>query len=188
MNTQNPFKGLLMVNKAYPLASFDFSSVWKEKLLYPFNGLFQDNLGKPFCILMKYEMMGWQWYQQEHMQIIYTSLQRDNHASTSPLKSLQAKCPSCHPTNSVKALKAFWKEKIWGGGRRMVQYGLPVTPSTALQHWRELSSLTQPWKINFLHHFLIQQMISEVRKCWTPLQQLSDAVHTSFSTQAYYSR
>jgi len=40
-----------------------------------------------------------------HMQV-YTSLQTDNHASTSPLSFLQAGCPSCHPTNSVKALKA----------------------------------------------------------------------------------
>jgi len=29
-------------------------------------------------------MMGWQWHQLDHMQIIYTSLQTDNHASTSP--------------------------------------------------------------------------------------------------------
>ena len=36
----------------------------------------------------------------------YTSLQTDNHASTPPLSFLQAGCPSCHPTNSVKALKA----------------------------------------------------------------------------------
>ena len=36
-----------------------------------------------------------------------TSLQTDNHASTIPLLSfLQAGCPSCRPTNSVKALKA----------------------------------------------------------------------------------
>ena len=31
---------------------------------------------------------------------------RHNHASTSPLSFLQAGCPSCRPTNSVKALKA----------------------------------------------------------------------------------
>jgi len=35
-----------------------------------------------------------------------TSLQTDNHASTPPLSFLQAGCPSCHPTNSVNALKA----------------------------------------------------------------------------------
>jgi len=40
-----------------------------------------------------------------HMQVC-TLLQIDNHASTPPLRFLQAGCPSCRPTNSVKALKA----------------------------------------------------------------------------------
>ena len=48
----------------------------------------------------------WQWHQLGHMQV-YTSLQSDNHASTPPLSFLQAGCPSCRPTNSVKALKAM---------------------------------------------------------------------------------
>ena len=47
----------------------------------------------------------WQWHQLGHMQVC-TSVQTDNHASTSPLGFLQAGCPSCRPTNSVKALKA----------------------------------------------------------------------------------
>jgi len=34
------------------------------------------------------------------------SLQTDNHATTPPLSFLQGGCPSCRPTNSVKALKA----------------------------------------------------------------------------------
>jgi len=41
----------------------------------------------------------WQWHQLGHMQVC-TSLQTDNHAGF-----LQARCPSCRPTNSVKALK-----------------------------------------------------------------------------------
>ena len=36
---------------------------------------------------------------------VCTSLWTDNHASTPPLSFLQAGCPSCRPTNSVKALK-----------------------------------------------------------------------------------
>jgi len=47
----------------------------------------------------------WQWHQPGYMQVC-TSLQADNHASTPPLSFLQAGCPSCRPTNSVKALKA----------------------------------------------------------------------------------
>jgi len=34
---------------------------------------------------MKQEMMGWQWHHLHHMQIICSSLQADNHTSTSPL-------------------------------------------------------------------------------------------------------
>jgi len=49
--------------------------------------------------------MGWQLHHLDHMQIKCTSLQTDNHASISPLKFLQAGCPSCRPTNSVKAQK-----------------------------------------------------------------------------------
>jgi len=48
----------------------------------------------------------WQWHQLGYMQIC-TLLQTDNHASTSPLSFFQAGCPSCHPTNSIKALKAL---------------------------------------------------------------------------------
>jgi len=47
----------------------------------------------------------WQWHQLGHMQVC-TSLQADNHTNTPPVSFLQAGCPSCHPTNSVKALKA----------------------------------------------------------------------------------
>ena len=49
----------------------------------------------------------WQWHHLGCVQVC-TSLQTDNHASTPPLSFLQSGCPSCHPTNSVKALKAFY--------------------------------------------------------------------------------
>jgi len=50
------------------------------------------------------------WHPLGHMQVC-TSLQADNHASTPPLSFLQAGCPSCRPTNSVKALKASHKTR-----------------------------------------------------------------------------
>jgi len=47
-----------------------------------------------------------QWHQLGYMQVC-TLRQTDNHTSTPPLCFfLQAGCPSCHTTNSVKALKA----------------------------------------------------------------------------------
>jgi len=46
----------------------------------------------------------WQWHQLGHMQVC-TLLQTDT--TPAPHRSvLQAGCPSCRPTNSVKALKA----------------------------------------------------------------------------------
>ena len=48
----------------------------------------------------------WQWNPLVHMQVCI-SLQTDNHASTPPLSFLQARCPSCRPANSIKALKGF---------------------------------------------------------------------------------
>jgi len=47
----------------------------------------------------------WQWHQLGHMQVC-TLLQT---ITPAPHHScfLQAGCPSCHPTNSIKALKAF---------------------------------------------------------------------------------
>jgi len=44
----------------------------------------------------------WQWHQLGYVQV-RTSLKADNYASTPPLSFLQAACPSCHPTNSVKS-------------------------------------------------------------------------------------
>jgi len=46
---------------------------------------------------------GWQWHQLGRVQAC-TLLQTDNHTSTPLLSFLQAGCPSCHPTNSVRAL------------------------------------------------------------------------------------
>jgi len=55
---------------------------------------------------MKQQMTGWQWHQLDHMQIICTSLQADNHASTSSLKFLQVGRSCWLLTGSVKALQA----------------------------------------------------------------------------------
>jgi len=62
----------------------------------------------------------WQWNPLCHMQVC-TSLQTDNHASTPPLSFLQAGCPSCCPTNSVKAVTA---KK--GGGANIKDAKMPT--------------------------------------------------------------
>jgi len=85
-------------------------------VLHLCNGLFsrttwvsRHQKGKSFWILLEQEMMGWQWHQLDHTQIICTSFQTDNHACQYlSTHFLQAGCPSCHPNNSVKALKAYY--------------------------------------------------------------------------------
>jgi len=65
-----------------------------------------DTTATPSSLAPEQEMMGWHWYQSDHMQIICTSLQQmsDNHTSTSPLSFSQARRPSCRPTKALKAV------------------------------------------------------------------------------------
>jgi len=81
------------------------------KHTHPFNGPFsgtsqvsQYQKGETSLDFTEAGDSEWQWHQLGHMQVC-TSLQTDNHASIQPVSFLQAGCPSCHPTNSVKALK-----------------------------------------------------------------------------------
>jgi len=69
---------------------------------------FQDNLGKlapePFQIT-KQEIMWRQWHQLDHLQIIYTSLQKEI-TTPAPHHSILYR-PDALTTNSVKSLKAI---------------------------------------------------------------------------------
>jgi len=103
-----------------PIRVINRSKHWQQYIhTHPFNGRF---LGlprwagtrkvKPHLNFTEARDSEWQWHQLGHMQVCI-SLQTDNHASTPPLKFfLQAGCPSCRPTNSVKALKADWQQYI----------------------------------------------------------------------------
>jgi len=73
-------------------------------LLHPFNGLFsrktwvsRHQKSKPVWILLEQEMMGW------HIQIICTSLQTDNHTSTSPLNFFTGRMPFLTPTQRCQS-------------------------------------------------------------------------------------
>ena len=87
---------------------------------HPFNGPFSRTTrvrwyqkGKTnldFTVSKRHE---WQWHQLGHMQVC-TSLQTDNHDSNLSLSFLLAGCPSCCPTNSVKALKNLFNGLLMG--------------------------------------------------------------------------
>ena len=61
---------------------------------------------KPIWILVKQETVRGSGISWAICKSALYLLQTDNHASIPPLSFLQAGCPSCRPTNSVKALKA----------------------------------------------------------------------------------
>ena len=86
---------------------------------HPFNGPFSGTTqvsryqkGKSNLDFTEARDSEWQWHQLDHM-LVCTSLQTDNHASNPPLSFLQAGCPSCRPTNSVKALKGVIGSVSW---------------------------------------------------------------------------
>jgi len=89
------FSVLILCSRLRWLADSYWTHVLLLLLQHPINGLFSGTTwvsrhlkGKRFWILLVQEMMGWQWHQLDHMQITCTSLQTDNHASTSPVRFL----------------------------------------------------------------------------------------------------
>jgi len=99
--------GLLTLKYVYPIRA----RAHTHTHTHPFNGPFPGlpwSAGtrkvRPIWIILKQDSER-QWHQLGHMQVC-TLLQADNHSSTAPLSFLQTGCPSCRPTNSVKALKA----------------------------------------------------------------------------------
>jgi len=86
-------------------------SQWTLSHTHPFNGLFSGTTrvsryqkGKTNLDFIEARDSEWQWHQLRHASLHLDPA--DNHASIPPLSFLQAGCPSCRPTNSVKALKA----------------------------------------------------------------------------------
>ena len=52
-------------------------------------------------------MMRWQWHQLDHMQIICTSLQTDNHASTSTLSFFYSRMPFLPPNQQWQSTEGI---------------------------------------------------------------------------------
>jgi len=87
-------------------------SQWTLSHTHPFNGLFSGTTrvsryqkGKTNLDFIEARDSEWQWHQLGHMQVC-TSIQQITMPAPHHAVFLQAGCPSCRPTNSVKALKA----------------------------------------------------------------------------------
>ena len=89
--------------------------------------------------------MEWQWHQLDHMQIICTSLQTVNHASTPSLSFLQAGCLSCRPTNSVKALKAHHIQYVNLTGTARSQTCMLVIARPTCYHYTATLTMSLYW-------------------------------------------
>ena len=62
---------------------------------------------KTFWILMKQEMIRWQWHQLDHMQITCTLLQTNNHASISSINILRDWMPFLMPNQRHQMKQSF---------------------------------------------------------------------------------
>ena len=92
---------------------------------------------EPFRILMKQDTTGWQWHQLDHMQVICTSMQSDNHAGTSSLNLLQVRCSSWRPTKSVEALKAMQSTQQ---ANFILQNAITVHRMCPMHYWRNANA------------------------------------------------
>ena len=132
-----------------PQQPWQEGNVWRAYLLsrcagkhtHPFKGPFSGTTqvsrhqkGKTNLDFTEVRDSEWQWHQLGHMQVC-TLLQTDNHTSTPPLSFLQAGCPSCRPTNSVKALKARLQEYTRKNKMSTIQCYEKSTTSFAQLHW-----------------------------------------------------
>ena len=101
---------------------------------------------------------------------VCTSLQTDNHASTPPLSFLQAGCPSCHPTNSVKTLKGKtqYNEEEWGIESSSV-LNRWVFRETGIKLWLKLAK----WTLTISY-----RIVSYRIRAWYCWSALTDRRHT----------
>jgi len=93
--------------------------------------------GKPFWILLEQEMIGWQWHQLDYIQIICTTLQTDNHASTSPLNFFTGRMPFLLPNQQHQSTEG-----------KVDKINQQISPSIFTNHallWVQIKQLvTQP--------------------------------------------
>ena len=108
VNQKKLIKQFLMINW---LINHYFSQPYKHTHTHPFNSPFSGTMvsryqkGKTNLDFTEARDTEWQWHQLDICKSAPCSRQitmpAPHHSSF-----LQARCPSCHPTNSVKALKA----------------------------------------------------------------------------------
>jgi len=121
----------------------------------------------------------WQWHQLGHMQVC-TWLQTDNHTSTPPLCFLQAGCPSCRPTNSVKALK------LQQSMHNLVTRQFTSTESDGRFSCSVMTTDAAPWPLLAVQLYLVKSSLCTSRMC-TRLNTVNRSASLTDSDTVYLS-
>ena len=146
----------------------------RERQRGPLNGLFEitwvscTRKVKLIWILMKQQMMRWQWRHLDHIQIICTLLQADNYASTSSLNFFTSRMLFLTPNQQCQALKAVspsfltnlcctvtWSYPV----KKTLFDGMACNVKYSLFGWESVAYLTQPNRECFTLHVMSSNSI-----------------------------
>ena len=149
---------LMLLGFSTPWVHLGWLQEYTHTHTHPFNGPFsgttqvsQYQKGKTNLDFTEARDSEWQWHQLGHMQVC-TLLQTDNHTSTHSV-FLQAECPSCRPTNSVKALKARLQEYTRKNKMSTIQCHEKSTSSFAQLNWEWFTNHSRHKKCFALRNF-----------------------------------
>ena len=110
--------------------------------------------GKPFWILLQQEMMRWQWHQLDHMQIICTLLQTDNHASISPV--FTGRMPFRPPNQQHQSIDGLLRHPAWNWKGPILVLALHKFVTYLLsQTFTHLLRVPDPHRVNFFGTILM---------------------------------
>ena len=150
------------------------------RLCSPFNGLLsrtscrvsRHRKGKPFWILLEQEMMRWQWHQLDHMQIICTSRQTDNHASTSPLSFFTGRMPFLPPNQQPQSIEGK-SERASAKSRARICYSAVQSVAWRGTTWSARPCRRSAWST-------ITQACQQQSSCGTTRQTLNTVGNRAF--------
>ena len=141
---------------------FSYYCTTTTTTLYPFNGLFSRTTwvsryqkGKTSLYLNEVgdeRVLGWQWYQLDHMQTICTSLQTDNHTNTSSLNftgrvlflAPSQQCQSTEGTLLITVMTCeFLAQTVIGNASEVMVISLTTMMSAKQTVWMSVKRWTR---------------------------------------------
>jgi len=131
---------------------------------------------------MKQEMMGWQLHQLDHMQIICTSRQTDNHASTSSLV-FTGQMLFLTPNQQCQSTKG---KKHW---RRCLLKKYEDYPLCPFNYLKRAKDIERRWRTSNLYFKMINLLTTWYWLCHSTLQYITIIIlhfHLRYSAEASF--